>query len=281
MTSYAVDRRELLALGLSLVAAPALAREPAAETVIRTADGRDLTIVITRPNRPRGVMLFSHGLQGRPQNYERFLRVCTDTGFAVFAPVHVDSLENRRRADWNFRRGFEARIADLRAVSAYSQAIMPGLPMVAGGHSYGSLMAMILAGALDRVVGARDGGVRAALGFSSPGAIPTAVVDDAYAGLTRPLMLVTGDQDVLPGLVSDWRDHLLGYDSSPPGSKYAIVVRGGNHDFIKTADLSARQFEEVASLTRLFLLRYALDDVRAGRDLDRWSSTSNITLLRR
>ena len=48
----------------------------------------------------------------------------------------------------------------------------------------------------------------------------------------HPVLLVTGDKDLVPGFVGDPRDHLYPVETAPSGKKYAVVLAGGDHNLI-------------------------------------------------
>lgn len=184
--------------------------------------------------------------------------------------------------DWEkFSRdaSFGERIADLCAASAYAAKAWPGRPVVAAGHSFGSLTASCLGGGLATIGNFRNPSVKAVLGFSSPGRIPGLIGPDSYAGNRLPVMLVTGDRDVVPGLVTDWHDHLLPLQSAPAGDKFGITYVGADHEFIgRPADAN---FVGAAAVTTDFLRAYALADNRARKRLTNATDTAITTWTQR
>lgn len=92
------------------------------------------------------------------------------------------------------------------------------------------------------------------------------VTPETYRTLATPLLMITGDQDVVPGYADDWRDHRLPFDGSPAGDKTLIVVAGAGHQLPSTAE--GEQFDLLVRATEDFLDAYALTDAAAKARLE-------------
>lgn len=257
-------RHVLIALATVTAAVPALAA-PTATLPLLISPARSTTMVTWVPDKVRGVVLLSTGHGAWPERYDAAASAWRDAGFAVIAPVHVDSMHYPDRANFTMPASFMERIVDQRAASAYAARTWPGKPVVAAGHSFGTLIALCLGGGLNHIAPFRDPSVKAVLGFSSPGRIPGLVTPTAYAADALPMMIVTGDADVVPGFVSDWHDHLFPVQSAPAGDKFAVTYRGGTHDLIGKAEGPGHAAAIANSVT--FLQAYGLNDARARRAL--------------
>lgn len=184
--------------------------------------------------RRRGTIAFSHGFGSSPRFYPDFIRAWTGAGFDIVAPLHVDSREHPRAAEFA-RTAWATRIEDMRAVSA-----MIGGNYVAAGHSFGALTALVLGG-VDAIVPPgidgplRDPSARTVLAFSPPGPLPPLVPEAAFAALSRPALIQTGTQDLLPSAPDDpesWRAHLTAFARSPAsGDHHGLVIEGSDHYF--------------------------------------------------
>src|SRR5690349_7959058 len=130
----------------------------------------------------------------------------------------------------------------------YAAKAFPGQPQVLAGHSYGSLFAMIGAGAKSPAGALGGPPVAAVRALSTPGKIHGLVADDAFATLNPPLMIVTGTKDVVPGFVANPADHRFAFDTAPKGNKVLLTVPGGDHDLMIRGDADTR-----AALTRRIL----------------------------
>ena len=259
--------RRVFALALaSLALAQHAFAAPSAKVPLQVSPGRATTLAIWEPAQARGVVLFSSGHGAWPERYERLLQTWADAGFVVLAPLHVDSVRYPEREKFSLQQGFGERLADMRATSAYARARWPGLPVAAAGHSLGTLISAVQGGALAGLGPLRDPGVVAVLGYSSPGRIPGLIGPDAYATLAVPLLLVTGDEDRVPGFVSDPADHLYPVQTAPAGDRQAVVLAGGGHNLIGGEPEAL--FERARQLGTAFLQAELLDDPRARQLLE-------------
>ncbi len=261
--------------------APAPRPIPAAPTQVELSapDGRKIDVTVWQAPDERGVIVFSHGYSGAPAAYERLLARWVEHGFTIVAPLHVDSLRHPDRARYDAPLAFSTRIADLAAARGFIRATRPGKPIVAAGHSFGSLMSYIQAGALTVAGPQRDPEIRAVIALSSAGDLPGVVLPGAYAALDVPLLSITGDMDLVPGFVSDWRAHRTAFDGSPRGDKTLIVFEGGDHSLIRNADDA--DFDLVVRATQDFLSAFALNDANARNRLNRLAAPSGVIIERR
>ena len=270
-----LSRRQLVATGATLALTTALALAPpafaadstATEIVDLAVPGRSSKMSVWRPAAIRGVVLFSTGFGSWPERYARLIDLLTAQGFAVLAPLHVDSTHNPDRAKFDERQIFLERLADLRAASAHAAAHFPGKPVVAAGHSFGSLMSLCLGGALAYLMPLRNPAVKAVLAFSTAGKVPGLIRPTAYSSMAVPLMLVTGSRDVVEGFVTDPADHLFPAETDPAGS-FALVVDGGDHSLVE-----GPLFAHVAPAASLFLRGFGLDEARSRTALTQWRPT--------
>lgn len=280
MHAITMDRRGLLA-GLAAVAlAPVAAHAQAVS--IKVGD-RDVGLTIVRPGTVKGVVLFSHAAGAAPSAYAALFDLWSRAGFMVVAPLHVDSRQHPRVADYTLQTAFPVRIADLTAAGAFIEKVAPGAPVAAAGHSYGSLNAMIRGGALQAMIQGRDPATRAVLAFSSPGIIPGLIGPGAFADLTAPLMMITGDRDIMPGFIPEASAHLVPFETSPAGDKYLWVGKGVDH-FFGNAIIGAGKdpaqsaaFDQAAALSIVYLRARLLDDTDARAALATQTSTSLAT----
>lgn len=253
---------------------------PASQVLTVDAEpGRTVDLVVLRPAVVRGVVLFGHAQGGDASRYKALGDALTGAGWLVIAPTHVDSLRHPRRAQFDQRTGFAARIADVAAAARAAHTLAPGKPIVAVGHSYGSLLAAMQGGALSATIPARDPDVRAVLAFSTPGRIPGLIGPQSYATLDVPTMVITGDADVVPGFVPDWTQHLAMFADSPAGDKYALIVKGGGH--MLAIDGTGVEHDRAIAEGLDFLAAYGLGDRAAKARLGRLRSTAGMEVRRR
>lgn len=264
--------------GMLACTAPCAA-SPTAEVALQVSPQRSTKMETWVPAKVKGVVLFSTGHGSWPEKYDAIASAWMAAGFAVIAPLHVDSLHYPDRDKFTREASFGERIADMKAASAYAARTWPGKPVVAAGHSFGTLTALCLGGGLTNLGKFRDPTVKAVLGFSSPGRIPGLIGPDAYAGDALPVMIVTGNQDTVPGLVTDWHDHLLPVQASPAGSKFAVTYPGAAHELIGHPDDT--NYASAVSVSTEFLKAYGLGDHRALAKLSSSKDAEGASWLRR
>ncbi|PXA85551.1 alpha/beta hydrolase [Caulobacter sp. D4A] len=269
-----IDRRALLLGAGSLAAAPLLGAASGTakvETITLKVQDRTLPVLLARPEKPKGLLLFSHGAGGQPSNYQALFDAWSAAGFLVVAPTHVDSKASPDSGKYTLRQAFALRLLDLAAASLEITADLPSLPVASAGHSYGSLMALMMGGALETVIPARNPDVKAVLCFSSPGVIQGLIGPTAYQGVKGPMMMITGDKDVLPGVIEDWHEHLYPFDTSAPGGKYLWVGKGVGHSMSYHPEDPG--FPEASALSVAFLKAKVLGDAGAEAALAAQAST--------
>jgi predicted alpha/beta-hydrolase family hydrolase len=282
VTERRLHRRALLTGALALALAPAIApsraRAAAASTRITVGD-RELELSVFRPTEPKGVVVFSHGAGGSAENYAALLEAWSRAGFLVVAPLHVDSLKHPRKSEYTLQSAFPVRLADVGAAAGWAAAVAPGLPLAYAGHSYGSLMSLMRGGALESMIPARDPKAKAVLCFSSPGSIRGLMGPATFQTLNVPTMMLTGEQDVVPGMAPDWRAHLRAVEESPAGDKYAWIGKSVDHGLAHHPEHPA--FAEASALSVTFLKAHLLGDAKAKAALATQTSTDAMAFWRR
>ena len=269
-----------LSLG-SLAASPALAQAvatatsalPATHVELPAPDGRTIDVSVWSAADEQAAIVFSHGWNSDPARYHRIIKYWTDQGFTVIAPMHTDSLQHPRHAEGDQRSFVMTRIVDLAVVRGYAQARHPGKPMIAGGHSFGSFNSLMAAGAVSVAGPLGDPAVKAVIAISTPGVVPGLVNPSTYATVSTPVLIVTGDADLVPGFVTDPRDHRAAFDTM------LMTFAGGDHSFVGNAD--AADFELMAATTVDFMRAHALGDAAAQVRLDALTAPEGVTIERR
>lgn len=250
----------------SLAVAQAAFAAPTATVPLQVSPERATTLAVWEPAQVRGVVLFSTGHGSWPERYDALLQAWREAGFAVIAPLHVDSMKYPEREKFSPQQGFMERLSDMRAASAYAAAHWPAVPVAAAGHSYGTLISLALGGAMADMAPLRDPSVTAVVGYSSPGRIPGLVTPATYASVAVPVLIVTGDRDFVPGFVSDAKDHLYPVETAPAGDKFALVLAGGEHNLI--GGESEATYLRARDVGTAFLRAEVLDDAAAASVLD-------------
>lgn len=259
--------------------APAAAAFAPARIELSAPDGRTIDVSVWEAADERAVVVFSHGYNGSPAAYRRILSEWVEAGFTVVAPLHVDSLRHPRHAEFDGPAAFTTRIADLAVVRGFVKTAHAGKPIVAAGHSFGSLMSAISGGAVTVAGPQGDPAVKAVVALSSAGDLQGVVTPDSYAGLAVPTLMITGDQDLVPQYVADWRAHRGPFDRSPAGGKMLLVFEGGDHSLIRNADED--DFTLIVHATVAFMQAHALDDAAGHAGLHTLPTPEGVTIERR
>lgn len=241
---------------------------------LKTEDGRDLVVSVYAPAEGCThcpLVIFSHGNFATPARYAILLRDWAAHGMVVAAPLHTDSEEYPEPKKYPDSRA--TRLADWRAVDrafrgTLSFSALRGITLsgqvIAAGHSYGALIALVAGGAEMVDPDWSIGAVRkpaAVIALSPPGTMKGLVTSQGLAKLSVPALIVTGTTDVLPGFIDTWQQHLEPYEAAAPGLGYALVFAGMNHYFNgaygrpteEGAQASARQVARLDSEVTRFI----------------------------
>jgi pimeloyl-ACP methyl ester carboxylesterase len=288
-----ISRRDLIAAGLAVgsqfLSGPAVADTAPLTLTLIHPDGRNTAYRVLCPSRPGrwGLVLFSHGANSSNHDYDRLWGSWADAGYLVIGPNHIDTgppatqLKVSRSALWQAR--LDDTILPLRQQATFNDwaasrgASLDWTKVCAAGHSFGAVVAQALAGARIAAAGEAEprstpmAAIAACIALSPPGPLKGFIPDDAWSTVAVPSFLQTGDADILPGFVDDWRLRLTGF-AGPP-NRWTLIGHGVNHYFHglicrltpgATADLAALQ--ETAQLSSRFLdayLRGNADDLNA------------------
>lgn len=249
------------------------------DLTLTAPDGRSISVFVWPAAEERAVIVFSHGFGGVPVAYQEILTRWSAAGFTVMAPLHLDSRRHPESGNVAGARAFLTRLADLAAVRAEVKSTRPDKPLIVAGHSFGSLMSLIQAGAVTGMGSMGDPDVTAVIALSSAGDVAGLVTPQTYAGLSAPLLMITGDADVVPDYAPDWRAHRSPFDRAPPGEHMLMIFEGGTHSLV--ADGSQANRDLLATVSLDFMRAHALDDAAAKARLDALSPPPGVRIERR
>ncbi len=299
LSRRALMRAAALTAAAAAIPSPAQARSGGVlptKVKLAAGSGREIEVTRWRPVRTKGTVLFSHGAMSSPAHYDLFILPWVSAGYEVWAPLHVDSTQHPRRADYPGLKQWAARIEDMRVLADHVGVRR----YVAAGHSYGGLVALTLGGATPApppgIEGPlADSRVAAVVALSPPGTIPGFVDPGSYASVAVPALIQTGTRDIpfSPGRPSnpeDWRGHLLAYEEPRAGGdRYALVIDGVDHyfggticNFERPGPPQTAEAAIAADVARRFMDVYLLRARNGEKRFDRrLSSQGPVRLLKR
>lgn len=247
-TAAPAQRYDPLALPATTLAAP---RD---FTIRDSLRGRDIPIRVYLPagTAPAPVLIFSHGLGGSRLNNAYLGNHWSARGYIVVAMQHAGSDE----AVWKNARPLQRMAAMRQAASAENLVLrlddvhtvlnqltawqgMRGHPLAGrldlahigmSGHSFGAATTQGVSGQSFPLIGTSrtDPRIMAAL-ILSPSAPHGGDATKAFAGVTRPWLLMTGTRDVAAVGNATLDDRLAVFPALPPGGKYQLVLDGAEH----------------------------------------------------
>jgi len=264
------------------------------QQVINLADqeGRGLKVWLGLPEvkekAAKPYLVFSHGAFSSPERYEKLLKPFVQAGYIVAAPWHIDSEDIVKATPLTPQKNWIERRKDIAALLQETDLFDPYLKdqgveidldsIGVFGHSYGGFTVQAFAGAY--AVDPADGvnkteytnSVRAVLAYSPPGPIASFINDNAWQKLAAPSMVVSGDADVLPGFIDDWKLHLVSYETAPAGNNWAFIGVGADHYFGKqigrlgTPDPNQIEAFDASITTSLAFMDFYLKDRQDALD---------------
>ena len=258
--------------------------------------GRDIELRILYPDGagPFPLVVYSTGAFCLPQLYDVVTAHWVSHGYIVIVPNHLDSPNTPKPTAKQYPIMLPSRIREVSFVldeldviteqAGITGLVDPGQVAVAG-HSFGAVIAMSKIG-LHMAEGvtlgwgdSMDTRFQAAVLMSAPGrgsgpaGMEEALAENAYDGLSKPLMATGGTNDigrVNPGglTAAQWRTEV--YNHAPPGDKYAVITEGSDHymgGLICNADLGGEPDHAAAAIvgamTTAFLDAYIRKDSEA------------------
>ncbi len=210
--------------------------------VFDTERKKTLTFRVTYPTGEGRwpVIVWSHGLFGSQETYRPLVEHWARNGYLVLQPSHSDSLQ---RGQGDISKGLRANMRDwasrpqevsflLDQISRFeSLAAHADLSRIGmGGHSFGAHTTVLVEGAVPTFgPDYKDPRPKAFIAISPQG--ESRLLDSSsWAGLTRPTLFISGDNDDNPGgEKATWR--LAPFEGCPAGQKYLLWIKDAYHNF--------------------------------------------------
>lgn len=246
--------RPLTATAEQLAAIPGRKAGPhkvAIDALDWSVDGDTLKVRVVRPvgAGPFPLIVFSHGFASDVDEYDALLHHWASHGYLSIAPFHADGGGTLAAILASIRLGkgglIASRVRDLSTVLDHLDTLEQAVPAlhgridhqhtIAAGHSFGAFTAQQLGGA-DAVnpdgherIRSRDPRIRAVVAISPPGEMFGWITAESWTGMETPMLLTTGTWDRDGRFVTDWRQHLLSFETAPAGQNWALVIEGADH----------------------------------------------------
>jgi len=197
---------------------------------------------------PFPLIIFSQGALCPKHMYVRLTDHWASHGYVTISPVHIDSESvGLKFQDLSDKDLALSRVEDMRYILDHLddiEVVVPGLKgklnhtlVASAGHSFGGQIAMALAGLSLRkettgeVVNTGDPRIKASVVLGGVGKLPN-VPGRAWDNLKLPLYAAGGTLDLGrtgQGPAHPWRWRMGGYDNSPTGDKYGVVLENADH----------------------------------------------------
>jgi predicted dienelactone hydrolase len=227
-------------------------------------DKHNVPVQVYKPNKPCvATAIISHGAGGSQNGYEylaEFLRQQQflvlvlghqESGSAVLGPMMLEKgLISAIGALVTTPSAYQARFMDISAAKAWAKDKCSTPFIVLAGHSMGAATAMIEAGAKNKL------GLTGADGFDayvamSPQGVGTIFIEDAWKGIKKPVLLLTGTKD--NELNGTWETRKDAFASLPVGCKWLGVIDDATHMSFAQRSFSGKTEDLVSKTTLAFL----------------------------
>jgi pimeloyl-ACP methyl ester carboxylesterase len=245
---------------------------PALAQGLPRADGSTTPVKRYGPQSGCGpAMIISHGFGGSENGNAGLASAIASQGWRVLVMGHRESGKEAFRAavfSGSPRQGIleatttpprhRARFLDLdAAVAEMTRGCRPAKLMLAG-HSMGAMTTMLEAGAVARF--GRFGSNRFdAYVAISPQGVGYTYAQGAWAGVTKPVLMITGTRD--QGSDGGVETRLSAFEGLPPGKKRLAIIPGAGH-----LALAANGRDDVGQAVSALTIEFA-NAVSGGRAL--------------
>lgn len=230
------------------------------------------------------IFLFSNGFGGNRMAYHGVAHAAVRAGFDTWVIEHAESgpaawrkvnrAENRNRAIWDAIMDpawNQAHLDRIGEVLDHVKGLRPCTPpmVVLGGYSVGAQVAMVEAGAATGFDVSGTDRFDAYVALSPPGLSPQ-FPPPAWAGIGKPVLVVTGTHDGLP--YRQWKRRLAAFETLPEdGTKWFVLVRDASHHAISGTGTGDAP-RAVHAVTEAFLwgLREGDIDLTSKENIEVW-----------
>jgi dienelactone hydrolase len=215
--------------------------------------------------------LISPGAGGNEDGYRYLAEGLRDDGWRAIVMGHKESGGAALRADVQHAGGlksgleelvlnpaaYNARLMDIAAAMKWAAGTCKAAFVALLGHSMGARTVEVEAGARNKlgVKGLDRFDAYVALSPDGPG---TMFPENAWSGIGKPVLMLTGTRDT--SLDGDWTNRTIPYESLPPGCKWLGVIDGATH-----LNFAGVGFSKTTEKLTLLEVTAFLDGVRGGK----------------
>lgn len=256
----------------------ALAQEAAQ---LKRQDHKSLAVTAYAPRSPacKGIAIVSPGAGGSERGYAYLGEALSSLGFLAVVIGHQESglpaLREHLRGN-SLREGlaelitepqaYRGRLMDIAATKSWAQTRCDASTSILVGHSMGAATTLMEAGARNKL------GIQGADAFDayialSPQGAGIIFPENAWAGIRKPVLLLTGTRDAELGGAS-WETRTEPFRSMPPGCKWLAVIGGATHMNFAGRGQSAKTQVLVMQITGAFIEGVRRGDCRPGGRVD-------------
>jgi predicted dienelactone hydrolase len=192
------------------------------------------------------IVLFSHGAQYSKDDYLPLTEYWAAAGYAVIQPTHIESRTiGLPREDARVQGAWKSRALDFKLILDSLDEIERAAPVlkgrfdrkrvVAAGHSFGGQTVSLLIGgrspdpATNEETDLSDPRVAAAVLLAPPGQMPKGFLNMNWQPMSKPALVIVGEQDIIKGFNDSWEAHADPYYKGPGGEKCLANLTGMKH----------------------------------------------------
>lgn len=212
------------------------------ELSLTRQDGKAVPAVAYAPTGRacQGVAIISHGAGGSEEGYAYLGTAMSDLGYMAVVVGHQESGRSavrERMSGFDLRGGlaklitdpsaYRARFMDIAAAQSWARGKCSAPRSVLLGHSMGAATVMIEAGARNKL-GVSGGDAFDAYVALSPQGAGSIFPQDAWSGIRKPVLTLTGTEDNELGGAS-WTTRTEPFRNMPAGCKWLGVIDGATH----------------------------------------------------
>ncbi|MGI6400907.1 MAG: alpha/beta hydrolase family protein [Thermoguttaceae bacterium] len=274
----------------------------------RSREGKNYSALVYHPtSQPASgtkfsVIVYSHGLGASAQDFSYLGQAWASRGVVAIMLRHPESdgsvwrgrvrpMAQLKEAYHRYWHGRDRAMAIRSAIDFVYAAHYDSGPMGAdvdlnkiavAGNDLGALAALLVAGQLppDNGPSLKDERVSAVVALSPPIYCDEKLGPAVYAGITAPLMVVTGTHD--DGIVGSTKAYQrrLPYDSVRYSDRYLVVLIGGDHRSYgrRWAGQQSSSFHDtIGTETGDFLSAYLMNDYSALMAMREYGAASAIS----